>query len=599
MSTPEPSSPSSPPSGSANVPPPEPSASPSIGKTDNTETTAESAIPDKEGTNASEVGEAGEADGEVPGLAKKSSFVIGKKRRPINPSELSKGWFVPKTEEQIEEEKAKRKWKQLRNNTDLLNVVLHEVRFVSALMAGVKRRRQEEAMAKEEAVDSTMAAAAEVFKTPAFQKTLVDHATSQGYLTERPKVSFSDPTKDIPPEKKEEEERPESPENLPSAVRARKVLQSAVLSKKPKEDKTASEISAEFLEFLSPEEVVQQKELMAKMRETFRLQREESASMDDLEDSFTSPASPMELSGTGKGLQNQVGHNNCFLNAVLQVLWHCEVFRANFVKDEPEHICTDVVKRNSCLFCAVLDLFTKYERSELQILPPELIRDIMAFLFEEDKRFQFGEMEDVVECFEAVLYQLHLYCSEDVATCSPPCFVHKTFSVTATDTRKCCPPCDTSKTPFQYSATVHYFSAGLFFGRCSKSLHEKEGCESMERCMHYSLCAPAVTCPHTGKKSDLQRPIMVDIPAIFVIGVSWPGGAASVADLKSFTEKLPEHLLLSDIFCIPGCGANTTDESERQVHGTLMGMCCYYGKHYTSYCIDPISKKVCGFGGKQ
>ena len=30
------------------------------------------------------------------------------------------------------------------------------------------------------------------------------------------------------------------------------------------------------------------------------------------------------------GLQNQIGEYNCFLNVVIQCLWHCTVFKARF-----------------------------------------------------------------------------------------------------------------------------------------------------------------------------------------------------------------------------------------------------------------------------
>ncbi len=37
-----------------------------------------------------------------------------------------------------------------------------------------------------------------------------------------------------------------------------------------------------------------------------------------------------ELAAAGPGLQNQIGEYNCFLNVIIQCLWHCRSFRGPF-----------------------------------------------------------------------------------------------------------------------------------------------------------------------------------------------------------------------------------------------------------------------------
>lgn len=52
-----------------------------------------------------------------------------------------------------------------------------------------------------------------------------------------------------------------------------------------------------------------------------------------------------------KGLSNPVGHHNCFLNVVIQVLWNLEPFRYAFISlDQKEH---NHAEEESCVFCAL------------------------------------------------------------------------------------------------------------------------------------------------------------------------------------------------------------------------------------------------------
>ena len=50
-----------------------------------------------------------------------------------------------------------------------------------------------------------------------------------------------------------------------------------------------------------------------------------------------------------KGLINLAGQNNCFLNVVIQALWHLRSFRTGFAKwDDHQHTTTD-----TCVHCAL------------------------------------------------------------------------------------------------------------------------------------------------------------------------------------------------------------------------------------------------------
>jgi len=48
-----------------------------------------------------------------------------------------------------------------------------------------------------------------------------------------------------------------------------------------------------------------------------------------------------------RGLENKVGQHNCFLNVVLQSLWHVQDFRQKML-EVTEHNCS-----TNCIFCAL------------------------------------------------------------------------------------------------------------------------------------------------------------------------------------------------------------------------------------------------------
>jgi hypothetical protein len=130
-----------------------------------------------------------------------------------------------------------------------------------------------------------------------------------------------------------------------------------------------------------------------------------------------------------KGLQNMFGENNCFLNVVIQALWHLRHFRDKFVAAESHKHVGD----HPCVFCALKDIFVHFQFGEEDTVPPQVLRRALAALYDNEKRFQVGSLDDAAEAFDAVLQAIHnsvegITKGED-RPCQPVCAAHKTFAL--------------------------------------------------------------------------------------------------------------------------------------------------------------------------
>lgn len=57
---------------------------------------------------------------------------------------------------------------------------------------------------------------------------------------------------------------------------------------------------------------------------------------------------PIKDSSGEKGLLNYLGENNCFLNVVIQSLWHLEAFRQKFTSEKELH-----KHQEHCVYCSL------------------------------------------------------------------------------------------------------------------------------------------------------------------------------------------------------------------------------------------------------
>lgn len=96
------------------------------------------------------------------------------------------------------------------------------------------------------------------------------------------------------------------------------------------------------------------------------------------------------------------GENNCFINSVLQVLYHQEDIRNLVLQDL---ICTDCSE--FCLVCALKDVFT-FMMFPSQAVPTQPVRDALRRIDSDSVSFRDGSRGCAVETFTIILSYLHM-----------------------------------------------------------------------------------------------------------------------------------------------------------------------------------------------
>ena len=145
-----------------------------------------------------------------------------------------------------------------------------------------------------------------------------------------------------------------------------------------------------------------------------------------------------------KGLSNNSGDNNCFLNSTIQALWHLGPFRVelqDFVASHSylidaryqQHLITNNSNSSSTgtndgssgtgsgqagnddLLRALCNMFNQYEFSEDAVVSPDELRNVISHVYD---KFRVGDIADANETLEAILDRIH---SEWTPAC--PCKV--------------------------------------------------------------------------------------------------------------------------------------------------------------------------------
>lgn len=116
------------------------------------------------------------------------------------------------------------------------------------------------------------------------------------------------------------------------------------------------------------------------------------------------------------GLENPLGHNNCFLNVCIQAMWHLDAFRDAILRSEHSLIDKSLEgsasassdPKNTLLY-KIHQLFRRYASTGSYSGPLKSsdIRITLASLYGSQNRFQLGQIDDATEAFDCILKCIH------------------------------------------------------------------------------------------------------------------------------------------------------------------------------------------------
>ncbi|OXB77689.1 UNVERIFIED_CONTAM: hypothetical protein H355_003518 [Colinus virginianus] len=242
----------------------------------------------------------------------------------------------------------------------------------------------------------------------------------------------------------------------------------------------------------------------------------------------------------------------------MEVLWHLDIFRRSF-----RQITTHKCMGDSCIFCALKGIFNQFQCSSEKVLPSDALRTALAKTFQDEQRFQLGIMDDAAECFENLLMRIHFHIAdetkEDICT-APHCVSHQKFAMTLFE--QCvCTSCGATSDPLPFIQMVHYISTTSL---CNQAICMLERREKPTPDMFGELLQNASTmgdlrnCPsNCGEKIRIRR-VLMNSPQIITIGLLF---------------------------------FRVTDDRAKHSELYLVGMICYYGKHYSTFFFQTKIRK--------
>ncbi|RLN78769.1 hypothetical protein BBJ28_00021961 [Nothophytophthora sp. Chile5] len=332
-----------------------------------------------------------------------------------------------------------------------------------------------------------------------------------------------------------------------------------------------------------------------------------------------------------KGLRNDLGENNCFLNVIIQSLWHVRSCRVLISMGDHavHHRCggkptnasaamADPSAASPCLLCELEQIFVMYQFAEQPVLDVDRVRVALGDVF------ALGAMNDATETLESILDALHYdtfnrmlvlkrgggntsLCAankteemsesvrEDASAiiCEPQCVAHRLFQMNLMEL-KVCGSCGHTAEPIMNTDFLYRVYAQELLGNARTSAEDdkKKSRVTLEEvlCMEAQAQDVAGTCDacDAGGQRVLSRWILT-LPMVFTISIIWSSSHVDKADIKDWMELLSSQnqvaaggvesqqaLDLGRIFRLDASPGATSTYSFR-------GLVCYYGRHYVGF----------------
>lgn len=286
----------------------------------------------------------------------------------------------------------------------------------------------------------------------------------------------------------------------------------------------------------------------------------------------------------GTGLKNEVGEYNCFLNVIIQSLWHLRRFRNEFLgRSTSEHVHVG----DPCVVCALYEIFTALSVASTdtrrEAVAPSALRIALSNLYPDSNFFQEAQMNDASEVLGVIFDCLHrsftssssISDTESVESncmgswdcANSICLAHSLFGMDIFE-RMNCYNCSLESRHLKYTSFFHNINASAL--RTMKVMCAESSFDELLNLVemnHQLACDPeAGGC---GKFNYIHH-ILSTPPHVFTIVLGWQNTCESADDITATLAALNTEIDVSVLY-------RGLDPKNRYC---LVSVVCYYGQHY-------------------
>lgn len=298
----------------------------------------------------------------------------------------------------------------------------------------------------------------------------------------------------------------------------------------------------------------------------------------------------------GKGLKNEVGEYNCFLNVIIQSLWHLRRFREEFLsRSTSAHVHVG----DPCVTCALYDIFSALNSASMdtrsQAVAPTSLRIALSNLYPDSNFFQEAQMNDASEVLGVIFDCLHQSFTSDTCVVSgtelvdsntmgswecpnKACTAHSLFGMDIYE-RMNCYNCGLETRRLKYTSFFHQINANSL--RTMKVMCPEGSFDELLNLIemnHQLACDPEDG--GCGKFNYIHH-ILSTPPHVFTTVLGWQNTCESVEDIKATLAALSTEIDLSILY------RGLDPKNNRR----LVSVVCYYGQHYHCFAYNHVHQR--------